>query len=362
MLAAMRRLLCLGLLAALGLTSRAASVVVTNAATFRVLAANITGDSQKYEDYGLRIFQGLKPDLVAIQEFNYRNNSAADLRAFVHTAFGTNFTFFRESAPGYQIPNGIISRFPLRQAGSWRDAEIANRGFVWAVVDLPGPRDLFLVSVHLKASGGDADVRARQAAALRTLMLANAPAGAFVALAGDLNVSSRHEAAMATFRTFLTDEPVPADAAGNPNTNHGRTRPYDQILADPPLAAAQVPTVVGPAGFARGLVFDSRVFTPLAAVAPVRQADSGLAQHMAVVRDYRVTWIATNAVPAPQLRLLDRAAVEWDALPGARYRLERSADLLAWETNLRLVATGSVARVAVAPAEAPLTAVRVAAE
>lgn len=344
----------------LGPCGRAADVVVTNAATFRLMAANLTGNSQKYEDFAVRIFRGLQPDVVAIQEFNHRNNTPADIRALVDAAFGTNFVFFREA--GAQIPNGIVSRFPLGRAGSWRDAEISNRGFAWAEVDLPGPHDLFLVSVHLKAGGGDADVRARQAAALRTLILANAPPGAFVALAGDLNVASRSEAAMATFRTFLSDEPVPADAAGNPNTNNNRERPYDQVLADPLLAAAQVPTVLGGAAFANGLVFDSRVFNPLSAVAPVQRADSGLAQHMAVLRDYRVTWPVTNAVPAPQLRLPGRDAVEWDAIPGVRYRVEGRGDAGPWTTNLTLVATGSVVTVPVPAGPGPLTILRVAVE
>src|SRR5438046_1815712 len=38
----------------------------------RVMAANITsGNNQRYETPGLDIFEGLRPDLVAIQEFNY---------------------------------------------------------------------------------------------------------------------------------------------------------------------------------------------------------------------------------------------------------------------------------------------------
>lgn len=46
---------------------------------------------------------------MAIQEFNYGNNSAADFRHMLDTTFGTNFVYYRES--GYSIPNGIISRF-----------------------------------------------------------------------------------------------------------------------------------------------------------------------------------------------------------------------------------------------------------
>jgi hypothetical protein len=42
--------------------------------------------------------------------------------------------------------------------------------------------------------------------------------------------------------------------------------------------------------FPNGLVFDSRVFTPLEGLAPIQKADSAAAnmQHMAIVRDFRI--------------------------------------------------------------------------
>ena len=59
-----------------------------NTVNVRVMAANLNGNSQAYEPFALRIFQGLKPDVVAIQEFNYSNNTEADIRSMVDTAFG----------------------------------------------------------------------------------------------------------------------------------------------------------------------------------------------------------------------------------------------------------------------------------
>ena len=47
--------------------------------------------------------------------------------------------------------------------------------------------------------------------------------------------------------------------------------------------------------FPKGLVFDSRVYTPLSDVAPVLQLDSGNAQHMAVVKDFVVFGTSTNS-------------------------------------------------------------------
>src|SRR5687768_284996 len=94
----------------------------------RVMAANLTsGDFQRYETPGLNIFKGLKPDIVALQEFNYAStggaglNTPAAFREMLDTAFGTNFLYFRET--GYSLPNGIISRYPMIASGSWVDSD-----------------------------------------------------------------------------------------------------------------------------------------------------------------------------------------------------------------------------------------------
>src|SRR5438045_4081152 len=75
----------------------------------RVMAANLNGNTQSYQPFALRILQGLKPDVVAIQEFNYSNNTPSDFRAMLDAAFGTNFVYFREDYNNSgDIPNGII--------------------------------------------------------------------------------------------------------------------------------------------------------------------------------------------------------------------------------------------------------------
>src|SRR3954447_23842682 len=90
--------------------------------TLRVMTSNLTsGNGQKYETPGLNILKGLNPDIVAIQEFNYSNNSPADFRAMVDDTFGTTYSYFRETNAAYAIPNGIISRYPIMEAGSWDD-------------------------------------------------------------------------------------------------------------------------------------------------------------------------------------------------------------------------------------------------
>ena len=121
----------------------------------RVMSANLNGNTQSYQPFAFRIFQGLKPDIVAIQEFNYSNNTPSDFRAMVDTAFGTNFVYFRENyTANGPIPNAVISRYPIVASGSWADTVQSqpNRGYAWAQIHLPGTNDLYLVSVHFLTS------------------------------------------------------------------------------------------------------------------------------------------------------------------------------------------------------------------
>lgn len=325
--------------AAVGNAAQRTILTPTNTVV-RVMAANVTGGAQQYEDFAIRIFQGLKPDIIAIQEFNYLSETPAQIRSFVDTAFGTNFHYMRETNAAYQIPNGIISRYPFISSGHWTDAQISNRGFAWARIDVPGTNDLYVVSVHLKASSGDASVRAAQATALKNLIQSNFPTNAWVVLAGDLNIYSYAEAAMTTFRTFLSATPVPADQSGNTNTNNGRNEPYDQVLTSATFTTNITPVVIGAQSFANGLVFDSRVYSPLSAVAPAQMADSGLAQHMAVMKDFRIHHTLTNTVEVPRPVLVQSKTnfFRWAAVPGISYTVERSVNLTNWQVATQFTA------------------------
>jgi endonuclease/exonuclease/phosphatase family metal-dependent hydrolase len=311
-------------------------IVADTNATIRIMAANLTGDSQTYADPALRIFQGLDPDVVAIQEFRYLQNRAADFRALVDVGFGTNYVYYRESGYDSGIPNGVISRFPILASGSWPSG-IDNRGFAWARIDIPGTNDLFVVSVHLKASSSDAATRATQAANLRTLIQANIPTNAWLVVAGDFNLQNRSETALTTLKTFLVDDPIPTDAetGGNPNTNEPRSRPYDLVLPNPGFRALLTPATVGSRTFPNSLVFDSRVFVPLAAVTPVQATDSGTAQHMAVLKDFRIPYRTTNwlEVPPPVLSLDRNGILSWTGLPALTYRVQSSPDLATWSVS-----------------------------
>jgi endonuclease/exonuclease/phosphatase family metal-dependent hydrolase len=260
------------------------------ATKIRLMAANLTsGNLQSYNPgHGTRIFQGTKPDIVMIQEFNYKpDNSDASIRAWVDTTFGTGYSFFRET--GKSIPNGVISRYPIVQAGVWEDALAPDREFVWARIDIPGAKDLWAISVHLLTR--DAPTRNGEAVALRDLINANVPASDYLVIGGDFNTDSRGEACVATLGAVVSNgAPYPVDQNNNGGTNASRAKPYDWVMLDAELRALQVPTLIGQSTYGDGLVFDSRVYTPLAEVAPALLGDSAATgmQHMAVTVDVRL--------------------------------------------------------------------------
>jgi endonuclease/exonuclease/phosphatase family metal-dependent hydrolase len=305
-------------------------VVVQTNVVVRVMAANLNGNVQSWQPYALRILQGLKPDVAAVQEFNYNNNTAADFRSMVDTAFGTNFSYYREpyTANG-NIPNGIISRYPIVASGSWADSQQSqpNRGFAWARIDIPGTNDLYVVSVHLLTR--DAPTRASEANSLKALIQSNFPSNAWVIVAGDFNTDSRSEAALTNFKTFLSDNPIPADAesGGDADTNNGRSKPYDYVLPSFALANYLTPSVLASHSFSRGLVFDSRVYSPLGDVAPIQAADSGLGQHMAVLKDFKIPYSITNyvtnvVVASPYLLIASSNVIRWHGLSNVTYKVQ----------------------------------------
>jgi endonuclease/exonuclease/phosphatase family metal-dependent hydrolase len=255
----------------------------------RIMAANITsGNLQSYDPgHGNRMFQGLKPDIALVQEMNFGNNTASALRAWVNANFGTGFSYFCEA--GAQIPNGIVSRYPILASGEWNDSNVSNRDFAWAKIDIPGDKDLWAISVHfLTTSSAN---RKKQADLLLTYIAANIPAGDYLVLGGDFNTDLRTETCITALSAeFVTSSPWPVDQSSNSNTNAGRSKPYDWVLADNDLNACKTPLIIGNRTFTDGLVFDSRVYTPISEVAPVLSTDSAASnmQHMAVLRAFSI--------------------------------------------------------------------------
>ncbi|XXY36801.1 lamin tail domain-containing protein [Sorangium sp. So ce260] len=256
----------------------------------RLMAANLTsGNGQSYDlGHGQRIMQGVEPDIVLLQEFNYGSNSTFDIRTFVDDTFGTGFSYYREA--GAQIPNGIVSRWPIVASGEWDDTSVSNRDFAWARIDVPGPTDLWAISVHFLTSGSGA--RNTEAQHLVSFIQANNIDGDdYLVIGGDFNTGSRTEACIGTLsNVVVASSPYPVDGSGNGNTNAGRTKPYDWVLVDSDLEPLETAVVIGGSSFANGLVVDTRVYTPLSELSPAHLSDSGASnmQHMGVVRDFMI--------------------------------------------------------------------------
>lgn len=262
----------------------------------RLAAANVSsGRHQSYDPgHGARILLAGAPDVTGIQEFNYGDNSASAIREFVDGAFGKGFQYYREENPKWRIPNGIVSRYPIAQSGSWVDHIIPDRGFAWAEIRVPGGRPLYFLSVHL--SSKSATNRDIEATALVELIQKNFPADAMIAIAGDFNTKTKGETAIKTLAAVVEEKQAPEDGKGNTMTNAPRNKKYDWVIGSPALNQYQVavdlrecplePEVPGKNIFATGLVFDTRVMDFLPPPALVDDSAAEAMQHMMILKDY----------------------------------------------------------------------------
>ena len=281
----------------------------------RIVAGNISSRkenvcSQCYDPgHVIRIFQALKPDIALVQEMNYKNNSTSDYKSFAQQIVGTNY--YAVDSADYQIPNGVVSRYPITSHGYWKDPNISNRALMWAVVDIPGNTDIFAISVHLHTSPDSDQVKAAQVIVDEIAKVkANNPGKYYYVVGGDFNGTSAVSSnGFGKNNTFYVDGPHPVDVdddnitaenKGNSNTNSGRKNHYDFVLADYPLHGFQVPTVYYSSedstktkSYANGLVFDTRVYTQSVLdeyFSPAQTSDSKAdeMQHMAVVKDFLI--------------------------------------------------------------------------
>ncbi len=262
------------------------------------MATNLTsGNYQTYDPgHGVRIMQALVPDIILMQEFNNdlngdRSYSLAEIDALVVSVCGPTCQYTREpGSTGAVIPNGVISKFPILTSGQWTDPGASNRNFVWALIDLPGPRDLWAVSLHLSTNLGQ---RTQGATALAALLGPNVPAGDLLVVGGDFNTDTEREACIDVLDPLLETAVMPVDNLGSIATSGNRTKPYDRVLPDDDLEVFRVPTVVGSGSYPTGFIFDTRVYTPLSEVPPVQPGDSDpnvafQMQHMAVLKDFHI--------------------------------------------------------------------------
>lgn len=269
--------------------------LVIGQSTITIMAANISsGNYQCYEGPGIRIFQGLKPDICCIQEFNYKNGTIDEL---VDTAFGTGYNYYREPYTNSgDIPNGIIYRndFKVLDSGSWDDPEIDNRGLAFVKLDVPGSGNpnLLVVSVHISTQSSKQVITSRALIAKICDYYNVSSIYAitdYVVIAGDFNAGSRSAQIVQIFKNegnFV--DTVAVDQSNNGNTSATRSKVHDFVIVNGLLNQQMTSVAVGNSSFKNGFVFDSRVFSPLSAVSPVQSSDSGATnmQHMAVIKAF----------------------------------------------------------------------------
>ncbi|MGV3623440.1 MAG: endonuclease/exonuclease/phosphatase family protein [Archangium sp.] len=256
----------------------------------RAMAANLTsGNGQSYDPgHGTRIMQGVQPDIVMIQEFKFGANNDTAIAQYVADTFGAGFDWWRGVG---SIPNGVISRWPIVAEGEW-NGQAPDRELTWAKIDLPGPNDVFVISVHFLTS--NANDRNLDARTIMQQLDAGVSRYDYVLLGGDFNTRTFSESAFSTLAPrFKTSAPYPVDQAGNTDTSQQRDDPYDHVLASTCLATVQVPTVLGSTTFTNGAVIDTRLFTggTITDIAPAMLNDSAASnmQHMGVVKDFLIS-------------------------------------------------------------------------
>ncbi|PIE05289.1 MAG: endonuclease, partial [Sorangium cellulosum] len=115
--------------------------------------------------------------------------------------------------------------------------------------------------------------------------------GCYLIVGGDFNTKKRSKVTSSAMSDILvTSGPYPVDQDGNGDTNQNRDHPYDWLIANRALDKLEIPLEIGNSKYPNGLVFDSRVYTPLSEVDPIEPSDSGTSsmQHMPVVRAFSI--------------------------------------------------------------------------
>ena len=270
---------------------------------FRAMAANITtGKNQSYDPgHGIRIFKAVKPDIVMIQEFRYGRNNDDDIDSMVQSTFGADYSYHRgRYIDNSWIPNGIISRFPIIDSGYWKSNMANNRDWDWAVVDLPGSKELLVVSLHLHTDDNAKEIPVLTKN-IESKISADAAKGLnyYVMVGGDFNsatVLNGKTDLKRILTTSMGSNERPEDQYGDSTTNATRGKTLDVLLVDKTLHQKEIPAVIGNHSYPNGHVFDSRVYSKLgelSSVAPVQANDSDggsavMNQHMAVIRDFEI--------------------------------------------------------------------------
>jgi hypothetical protein len=278
------------------------------AAELRIMSWNVTKLSRKAGIETVRIIQGLAPDVALIQEWYVDYPVRDDIEGWVEAAFGDGFSYHRAES-GY-FKNGIVSRWPITASGSWPDLQKPNYNHDWAIIDIPGPTDLQIVSAHLDAS--DQNVKIGQIKDIIDYIELNFSNSHYLMLGGDFNTANRNSEPIPTLldeanwsgSCWVTiSDGTPQDQNGDDDTNLNRSYNYDWLVPNTLLGARITPLDLGGDGgpYLGGIVFDSRVFTPLSAVAPILYGDTanGDQDHCPIVKSYDILIAPPTPTPTP---------------------------------------------------------------
>jgi len=276
-----------------------ASVLIQDDDSFTVMSANLTAGTNivdgtfAYDESAMRIIKRLRPDVLAIQEWKITN---ASYRAFVDEILGPEYEFYLEpEGDANPIPNGVISRWPIVASNEWSDTYVGARDYVHAKINLPGPADLNVVSVHFKAGAPDAATRLNEARELTNyIATAGFLSTDFLVIAGDLNVTGRTETTFRVITQIVTDAHSPADQNGNLNSNLGRGSPYDHVLPNNLLDAQYLGLNVAGFNYTNGMIFDSEQFSDHLLPALVKDSYTTNRTHLAVMKLFN---LSTASVP-----------------------------------------------------------------
>lgn len=316
-----------------------ASVLIQDDETFSLMTANLTAGTNivdgtfAYDESAMRIIKRLRPDVLAIQEWKITN---ASYRAFVDEVLGPEYEFYLEpEGDANPIPNGVISRYPIVASNEWTDSYVGSRDHVHVRIDLPGPKDLNLVSVHFKAGAPDAATRLNEAREL-TNYIANAgfSAGHYLAIAGDLNITGRTETTFLVLTQIVTDAHQPADKNFDVNSNLGRGSPYDHVLPNELLDDDHVELNFDGFAYTNGMIFDSRQFADHLLPALVEDSFTTNRTHLAVMKLFN---LSTAAVPPTVVTTIASATNATTATSGGNVTADGGATVtnrgVVWSTS-----------------------------
>ena len=267
----------------------------------RLLAANITsGNDQAYEEEGIRIFKALKADIIMIQEFN----SKTGIDSFVKNTFGAEYTYFRGNPRGNgDIPDGIISKYPIIKSGEIDDPRVTDREIDWVEIKVSDKVKLMVFSVHLKGQEDNSQITAAQIITKEISEHKKLNTGYYYIVGGDFNgeasVSNEGFGKYNGEDIFVINSAFPKSEYGDDgNTNKSRTARLDYVLVDNELYKYQISTdyCISEGSckkYKDGLVFDSRNYSNSdlsVYFSPVESSDCDVKnmQHLAVVKDFLI--------------------------------------------------------------------------